>query len=277
MIKNKKGIVLLFMLSLICLFTGCTKTESIKVKLGYKNQDFDFIKQNDVPKITIQSNRDNGFKFIVTDKRTVNDIYNILSSGKAVEGKTNLDADYTFEIYENEDKIHKFSYVAGIQEKGMGNFYDESKNYVVSKRIDNDIIKNMATLRKPRNFETLYYDSILAFIDQNIKNTMKDEKKIGVNISNDVEVAKYMLSIDIEDFKINLKNKMSNLSLVEDNKEDFDILINVKTYGYKTTVYKSVITLYNKTDNSETDYYVWCKNEDKDWKINITEKKPLDF
>jgi len=192
-------------------------------------------------------------------------------------GETEAIKGIDLEIYENEDKIHKFSYVAGIQEKGMGNFYDESKNYVVSKRIDNDIIKNMATLRKPRNFETLYYDSILAFIDQNIKNTMKDEKKIGVNISNDVEVAKYMLSIDIEDFKINLKNKMSNLSLVEDNKEDFDILINVKTYGYKTTVYKSVITLYNKTDNSETDYYVWCKNEDKDWKINITEKKPLDF
>ncbi len=276
MIKNKKGIVLLSLLSLICLFTGCIKTESLKVKLGYKNQDFDFIKQNDVPKITIQSNRDSGFKFIVTDKRTVNDIYNILSSGKAVEGKTDLNADYTFEIYESDEKVHKFSYVAGIQEKGMGNFYDESKNYVVSKRIDNDIIKNMATLRKPRNFETLYYDSILAFIDQNVKATIKDEN-IGVNISNDVEVAKYILSIDIEDFKIDLKSKMSNLSLVENNKEDFDILINVKTYGYKTTVYKSIITLYDKTNNSEVDYYVWCKYEDKDWKINITEKKPLDF
>lgn len=276
MIKNKKGIVLLFLLSLICLFTGCVKTESMKVKLGYKNQDFDFIKQNDVPKITIQSNRDSGFKFIVTDKRTVNDIYNILSSGKAVEGKTDLNADYTFEIYESDEKVHKFSYVAGIQEKGMGNFYDESKNYVVSKRIDNDIIKNMATLRKPRNFETLYYDSILAFIDQNVKATVKDEN-IGVNVSNDVEVAKYILSIDIEDFKIDLKSKMSNLSLVENNKEDFDILINVKTYGYKTTVYKSIITLYDKTNNSEIDYYVWCKYEDKDWKINITEKKPLDF
>ncbi|SUY48354.1 putative lipoprotein [Clostridium putrefaciens] len=276
MINNKKAIVLLFMLSLICLFTGCVKTESIKVRLGYKNHDFDFIKQNDVPKITIQSNRDNGFKFIVTDKRTVNEIYNILSSGKAVEGKTNLDADYTFEFYESDDKIYKFSYVAGIQEKGMGNFYDENKNYVVSKRIDNDIIKNMATLRKPRNFETLYYNSILEFIDQNVKTEMKD-KKIGINISNDVEVAKYILSSDIEDFKINLKGKMSNLSLVENNKEDFDILVNVKTYGYKTTVYKSVIKLYNKTNNSETDYYVWCKYEDKDWKINITEKKPLDF
>ncbi|WP_343216354.1 hypothetical protein [Clostridium simiarum] len=275
--KNNKLVKLLcFLVIFMLVFTGCSKIDDLKVKSGYKNRDFDYIKQNKIQKIIIQSTRDKGFRFIVTDKRAINDLYTMLSSAKPVENKTALPPDYVFEFHEGDEKVHKFNYVVGIQEKGLGNFYDDNKAYVVSKRVDNDIIKNMSTLRKPRTFEELYYNSILNFIDLYVKNTQKD-KKIGVNIQDDVEVAKYMLSTDIEDFKINLKNKMSDLSLVEKNKEDFDVLINVKTYGYKTTVYKSIITLYDKTDNSELNYYVWCKRQDKDWEINITDQRPKDF
>ncbi len=275
--RNKKVALFLTVILLSSfIFSGCARIENLKVKFGMKNTDFEYIKQNKIQKIIIQSTRDTGFKFIVTDKRAMNDLYDILSSAKVVQQKTDLEPDYVFEFYEGADKVHRFSYVVGIQKKGLGNFYGDNKSYVVSTRVDNDIIKNLSTLRKPRAFEDLYYDVILNFLDK-YGNTLPKDKKVGINVSDDVEVAKYILSTDIEYFKINLDNKMNNAALVNKNKEDFDILISVKTYGYKTKVYKSTITVYNKADNSEIKYYAMCKYDDKSWNIDISTERQKDF
>lgn len=275
--KNKKrAFIFIFISVLTLIFSGCSKVEDMKVKWGLKNRDFEYIKQNKIQKIIIQSTRDTGFRFIVTDKRTINDLYDILSTAKSSSEKSNLEPDYVFEMIEGADKVHKFNYVVGIHDKNVGNLYNEDNSYIVSKRIDNDIIKNMSSLRKPRAFEELYYDTILNFINI-YENSLPKDKSIGVNISDDIEVAKYILSIDVEDFKINLKNKMSNIDLVNKNKDKFDYLINVKTYGYKTTIYKSIITLQDKVNNNETKYYVLCKYDERAWDIKITKTKPDEF
>lgn len=275
--KNKKALIFLICLITLSVFlTGCKRVDDLKVKMGLRNTDFEYIKQNKVQKIIIQSTRDTGFRFIVTDKRAMNDLYEILSTGKVTNEKTDLEPDYIFEFHEGPDKIHKFSYVAGLQKKGVGNFYSDDKSYMVSKRVDNDIIKNLSNLRKPRAFEELYYNVILNFLEQYGSGIPKD-RPVGINISDDLEVAKYILSNDIEDFKINLNAKMSNAKLIEKNKEDFSFIINIKTYGYKTTVYKSIITINDRNDNSEVKYYVWCDYKDKGWNISITKDKPENF
>lgn len=275
--KNKKlALLLITMLFISFILTGCTKLDNLKVKFGIKNTDFEYIAQNKVQKIIIQSTRDPGFRFIVTDKRSMTELYDILSSAKPASEKSNLDPDYIFEFHESSDKVYKFNYVAGIQKKGIGNFFDETNSYVVSKRIDNDIIKNLSTLRKPRAFETLYYDVVLSFLE-NFEKSLPKDKKIGVNISDDVEVSKYILSNDLEDFKVNLKSKMNNVELVSKDKENFDILLNVKTYGYKSTIYKSIITLHDKSDNSDVNYYVLCEYKEKNWDIKISKDKPENY
>lgn len=273
---NKKYLYIFLVVLMFIPLSGCSKIDNLKVKMGLKNNDFDYMTENKVDKIVIQSNRDPRFRFVVTDKGTIQDLHKILSEAKVANEKTSLEPDYIFEIHQNDETVIKFNYVVGLQEKKQGNFYNDDKAYVVSKRIDNDIIRNLSTLTKPRKFEELYYDTILKFIDK-YGDSFDTNKKIGINISDDVEVLKYVLSTDLEYFKDRLNDKLPNAEVVNKNKNDFDILVNVKTYGYKTTIYKSIITLQDKSNNTENKYYVLCNYEDNSWSIDVSKEKPEGF
>lgn len=273
---NKKYLYIFLVVLIFIPLSGCSKIDNLKVKMGLKNNDFDYMTENKVDKIVIQSNRDPRFRFVVTDKGTIQDLHKILSEAKVANEKTSLEPDYIFEIHQNDETVIKFNYVVGLQEKKQGNFYNDDKAYVVSKRIDNDIIRNLSTLTKPRKFEELYYDTILKFIDK-YGDSFDTNKKIGINISDDVEVLKYVLSTDLEYFKDRLNDKLPNAEVVNKNKNDFDILVNVKTYGYKTTIYKSIITLQDKSNNTENKYYVLCNYEDNSWSIDVSKEKPEGF
>lgn len=274
--RKNKSIILLMIFILALTFSGCSKIDNLKIKMGLKNNDFEYISENKIEKIVIQSTRDEGFRCVVTDKKTINNIHDILSSAKAVEGKTDLDSDYIFEIYEWGKEPHRFNYVVGVQDKKMGNFYNDNESYVVSKRIDNDIIRNLSVLRKPRDFSVLYYRMIMQFLDEN-KYLFENRSNIGINIKDDIEVAKYILSIDVENFKDDLKAEFPNAELVKDNKEEFDTVVNIKTYGYKEKVYKCIITVKYKGSNKESKFYALCQVEDNSWNIQISDKKQDDF
>jgi hypothetical protein len=272
--KNKFGIVL-FILIAAFMFTGCKSFDNIKVKLGIKNNDFEYIKQGRIKKIIIQSTRDKSFKFVVTDEIAIKDMYEILSSSEEVTEKSTLESDYIFEMYEGVDKVHKFNYIAGLDKKDGANLYSEDKSYIVSKRIDNDIIQNFWNIRKPIDFKTVYYDSILKVFDNYFKEEVKN-KKIFLDISEDVEASKFILSTDLESFKSKLLSDF-NTQLSKDNKAGADVLIKVKTEGYKATIYKSTMTITSSADAKEKVYYIVAKY-DSDWNIEIFEdKKPEEF
>jgi hypothetical protein len=274
--KNKnKFIMVSFILIAAFMFTGCRSFDSIKVKLGLKNNDFEYIKQGRIKKIIIQSTRDKSFRFVVTDEIAIKDMYEILSSSKAVTEKSILDSDYIFEMYEGADKIHKFNYIAGLDKKDGANLYSEDKSYIVSKRIDNDIIQNFWNIRKPIDFKTVYYDSILKVFDNYFKEEVVN-KKILLDISEDNEVAKFILSTDLESFKSKLLRDF-NTQLVNDSNTKSDVLIKVKTEGYKAAIYKSTLTITNSLDEKQKLYYIVAKY-DSSWNIEIFEdKKPDKF
>lgn len=277
MIKSKnKFIIFSFIIMVAFMFTGCNSFDGIKVKLGVKNNDFEYIKQGRIKKIIIQSTRDKSFRFVVTDEIAIKDLYEILSSSKEVKVKSTLESDYIFEMYEGMDKVHKFNYIAGLDEKDGANLYSEDKSYIVSKRIDNDIIQNFWNIRKPIDFKTVYYDSILKVLDKHIKSEDKN-KKILLDISEDNEVAKFILSTDLESFTSKLLNNY-NTVLLKDKNADYDMLIKVKTEGYKATIYKSTVTIKNALSEKEKKYYVVAKYDKGLWNIETFEdKKPDKF
>lgn len=277
MLKNKnKLIIFSFIILVVFMFTGCKSFDEVKVKLGVKNNDFEYIKQGRIKKIIIQSTRDKGFRFVVTDEIAIKDLYEILSSSKEVNEKSTLESDYIFEMYEGIDKVHKFNYIAGLDEKDGANLYSENKSFIVSKRIDNDIIQNFWNIRKPIDFKTVYYDSILKVLGNYIKNNDKS-KKIFLNVNEDNEVAKFILSTDLESFKGELLNNF-NTTLVKDNNIDYDVLIKVKTEGYKATIYKSTVTIKTSLSDKEKIYYVVAKYDKGLWNIETFEdKKPDKF
>jgi hypothetical protein len=274
--KLKLNIVLLLMVSFGMLLTGCKSSEAIKVRFGWKNLDFEYIKENQVDKIIIQSTRDAGFRFIVTDKRTIRDLYEILSSARQSEEQSSLEPDYIFEMYQSSGEVHKFKYIAGIEKREIGNLYSEDKVYIVSKRIDNDIIRNLWNIRKPREFGLVYYKSILAVLQEYGKEINTGER-IGINLLEDIDIAKYILSTDLEDFKKSLKAVMNNAELVDGNKEDFDVLVTVKTYGYKSDIYKAIIHVESKKEKTEKRYWIMNRHENGEWSINPYDKRPDNF
>ncbi len=275
MLKKSKSLFLLVLVFSL-FFTGCSYIDKASLWLKFKNEDFEYLKNGNVEKIVIQSTRDAGFRFIVTDKSTIKDLYSLLSSGKIVEEKSDLNPDYIFEIYQSSEKVYFFNYVAGIS-GGEGNFYNDEKIYRVNKRLDNDIISNMAYLRKPRDFKDIYYGSILSVLSKYGSEINPEGKEIGINLSEDLDIAKYLLSADLEDFKYELKNTMKKGVLIDGENKDYPLILTVKTDGYKTNVYKSILTLYNKADASEKQYYVRGDHENGSWNIKVFNEKPADW
>ena len=78
----KKYILSSFLIMFVLGFSGCTIIENVEKKLGLKNDYFEYLNSSDIEQISIQSTRDTGFKFIVTETSAIRDIYNILSRAK---------------------------------------------------------------------------------------------------------------------------------------------------------------------------------------------------
>lgn len=278
-INNSLNIKRLFLIIFmtICVFsTGCARLDNIKIKSGLKNTDFEYIKQGKIQKIVIQSTRDQGFRFIVTDKKAIGDLYDILSTAKTATQKSSLEPDYVFEMVEGNNKVHKFNYVAGLDKSDSGNLYSDNKIYVVSKRIDNDIIKSFWTIRKPKDFKEVYYGSIIDTLSEYLKDKDKN-KSVGVSLKDDVDAAKFILSTDLEDFKGELKDKFNNTSVADKSKENYDVWVTVKTQGYKSTLYKATVVFWDKAEKSEKKYYIYDKYETSRWNVKISSEKPSEF
>lgn len=275
-----------YVLGLVCIgvlfnISGCTIVEKIEKKLGWKNEYFEYLQPNNVYEISIQSTRDPGFKFIVTEDSAIKEMYNLLSKSQISEQKSELEPDYKFE-FDLVDEVKEFYYVVGSDE---GNFYNGENIYTVSKRLDEGIIKNLSFIRKPREFETIYYNSILETLklaQKSLIDTIKekgleesiDDYKIGVNVKGDVDCLKYIFSADLIKFEQNAKEIFPNLQLIDNNEGEFDVVINVKNRGYDSTNFKTLITINNKKDNTEEKYYVIAVNEFKEWSIDITGPNP---
>lgn len=268
----------LFIIGLFIFFStalvGCNQIDTLKMRLGIKNNDFEYIKQGKVNKVIIQNIRDKGFTFIITDKNSIKDLYDILSSAKEVSDKTYLEPDYIIEFYESIDKIHKFKYIVGFDKKDAGNFYGDGKKYIVSNTLDDDILKNFWNLRVPKKFEEVYYGSILKAIEDYSK-TLDNNKKIGIDMT-DEEVAKFILTLDLEEFKEKLDD---NAEIIQnDNRNKYEITMDISTYGYKTEIYKCIITFFNKENKKETKYYFVNKYNLNSWTFNMTkDKEPENF
>ena len=276
--NNKFSIIALtILLTASMMLSGCTVINDLEVKMNLKNEQFEYIKKNKVDKIVIQNVRDSGFRFMVTDNEAINDIYKILAEGSEVSKRSSLDPDYNFEVHIGEE-VKEYQYVVGNNESDTGNFYNEDKAFSVPKNLENTIMQNLSFIRKPRDFQYIYYQSILKIIEKK-KDTLSKSNKVGIDISGDVDCLKYVFSADLEEFKKNFNDVLPNISLVDNNLEDFDTVIKVKNRGFSTTMFKTLITVENKNDKSVESYYIISEYNYKDWDIKVSEpnKVPQDW
>lgn len=267
---SKKNIILLLVAALL-LLGGCTRLDELKVRYGYKNTDFEFLNTEEIDSIIIQSTRDKGFRFIVTDKSTINGLYESLSSAKKTEDVIGHDPDYIFEIHDMDGQVVSYNYVAGVSDQKKANFYSDEGSYIVTDRIDNNLIQNLYSIRKPMFFEDIYYGSLLDLIKM-----VKEEyngKGIGIKFYDDVETLKYQLSRDIEDFR---SHALKEGAVVLSHGEKAEAVLDVKTQGYTTLVFKAVVNLKIDSDFVDKNYYIIGRyvNDMKGWETVITDTKP---
>lgn len=264
--KTKVALLSIFILTLFIL-GGCNPMESIERKLGVKNDYFEFLNNSSVDKISIQSTRDPGFKFIVTEDNAIKNMYQLLSKAIISETKSTLEPDYIFEFQIGEE-VKSFYYVVGSDE---GNFYNDTEVFSASKRLDEGIIQNLSFIRKPRDFDYIYYQSILDVLDK-LKNKVKlNDYKIGINIQGDIECLKYVFSVDLNSFLDKARKISSNIEFVNNNDEDFDLVLTIKNRGYNSTNYKTKITVNDKIQKYSDEYFITAVNEFKEWNITVSE------
>lgn len=266
--------ILIVIMATTCV--SCDFIDSSLVKLGFRNEDFDYVKNNKVDKIVIQSARDTAFRFIVTDENAIQDIYEILRNGKIKDTKTDLQPDYTFEVYYGEE-VKKYSYVAYLEDSDVGNFYDENKSYYVSKNLDQKILQNLSFIRKTKDFDKIYYNSILEVLK--VEKDNLTGQKVGINLAGDVDCLKYIFAVDLENFKKDIKDVISTASLVENNEENYDTVVKVQNKGYSSKIFKTTVIVDNKKSKVYRTYYVQGNYEHSEWNIAISEpdKKPNDW
>ena len=268
MLKSiKLSCLTVVLIGIITAFSGCSVVENIEKKLGWKTDYFQYLDSENVEQISIQSMRDLGFKFIVTEGSAKNTMYNLLSKAQKSTEKSNLEPDYIFE-FDLGDEVKKFYYVVGSE---SGNFYNDTDVYTVSNRIDEVIIQNLSFIRKPKEFNYIYYKPILEVLKK-IEPSLKDKDyKIGINIKSDADCLKYIFSNDLKDFTSDAEKIISNVELVQTTTAGYDVVITIKNRGYDTLVYKTAITVNNKRENTEETYYVVAQYEYKKWNISISE------
>ncbi|MDV4150194.1 hypothetical protein R0131_05015 [Clostridium sp. AL.422] len=260
--KTTKYLMATLMFILLFNLSSCEIVDNIKNK--FKNNSY-FDNVGMVDQISIQSIRDKSFKFLVTDEKAIANLYDLLSKSEISEVKSDLQPDYIFEIKMG-DEVKQYNYVVGAYE---GNFYNDEMSFTVSKRLDEGLLQNLSIIRKPREFEYIYYEPILDIINQ-LSNTLDyGNKKVGVDIKDDIDCLKYIFSTDLENFLQRARKTAPNIDIIDNNESDFDIIIRIKNRGHSTTEYKSNITVEDKKEVNQYYYYIVGENEYKEWNINI--------
>ncbi len=268
--KYKRYILLLVFLIISFNLVGCSSIKNLEVKLGMRNEDFEYLNSESVEEVSIQNIRDSGFRFIVTEPSAIRDMYLLLAKAKETDKKSTLEPDYVFQ-FNLGDEVKKFYYVVGSDK---GNFYDEDSVYTVSKRLDEGIMTNLSFIRKPRQFEYIYYQSILEVLNEYKTINDMNSQSIGLNIKGDVECLKYIFSNDLKDFTKDLQKISSNIEMIDTNEVDFDTVITVKNRGFDSVNFKTFITINDKVENKEYKYYVVGKNTFNEWNIEVTGPNP---
>lgn len=265
--KSIKYIITLLLLILSFSLVSCNFLGNIKNEDNY----FTSMKSKGIDEISMQNIRDKSFKFLVSDEKSIQNIYNLLVNAKQSNVRCDVEPDYIVEIVFG-DEIKQFNYIVGDYE---GNFYNDEVSFTISKRLDESIIQNLTIIRKPREFEYIYYNSIYEVLEKLGDEVNISNLKIGIDIKEDKDCLKYIFSKDITNFLENSKKLAKDIQIIESNENDFDIIIRVKNRGYSTTKYKSNITVEDKINKTEKYYYIYGENEYKEWKINIYTKENL--
>ncbi len=191
-----------------------------------------------------------------------------------------------FQIYENDKIVHEFSYIVGLDKNDGGNLYSKNKNYIVANRIDSEILNQFNDVRTPKDFNKIYYPAISECIDK-YRSSTKNNKSIGIDISSDLQIAKYVFSSDLDDFK---KTFSSKVSLLKKPDDPCGVKETITTEGYKegsfkynnvaytsSYIYKSMIVFEDSTTKEQKKYYVVGINSNDYWDITISETKSSEF
>lgn len=272
----KAGIRAILFIFIFALFlSSCSSISKIEVMVGAKNLDFEYMNDVDsIDKIIAQNARDDKFKFIIIDKNAISDIYDMLSRGKVVGEKSDLQPDYTFTVYTTDGSIFKYDYVVGDFTSSLGNFYDDKgKIYYISDSLDRNIINNFLIFRKPPiDFNEIYYNCIIDVMNQYYRsNNSLLMNSLAIDLNNDLEYRRFIFSYDVNNFIDNLKKSNYTCKVYDtEGAEASDITLSIKTIGFDEDTYESKYVFTNNITGYKESYSLKASYKNERWSIDIS-------
>jgi len=90
--------------------------------------------------------------------------------------------------------------------------------------------------------------------------------------------ARFQISTEIEEFKKKV-NKLKSVTFMDTSvtRDDFNVVMNIKTEGYTSKKYKGIVTFEKTKNASSTSYYISNVYDRGEWKFSISDEKPEDF
>lgn len=252
-----KKLMVLFILMFTIILSSCSSGESAEeVKKTVQNKK--------IERITITNSGYAG-KYTIKDKKSTERFLGYLEKAKIAKEDPKLKPDFLFELYDEENKIATYNYIAGITDSDQANIIDEKgKIYRVSRNIEDIFLKRIMKKNKLENVPEYYIALITKIVE---KQNIKKGSKVIVDIENDLSVTRAITSVEQKSI-LNSINEDNVTVMFPDEKKSTDYKIVIKTGKYNNTSCETKVTVTDKS-NKSTKYEVSGNYKNGAWEFHI--------
>jgi hypothetical protein len=256
----KKLTIILSTIFIIITLTSCSGSPAQEsLKTVFENKQ--------VERIAVTNSRYAG-RYTIIDKKGIERFKNRVLKAEEATIENKLDADFTFEFFDETKKLITFKYIAGINDKETANLIDENgRLYHVTTSIEDDFMKRLMKREDNRNIPEYYISLIGRLIEKS--GAVKDNTVI-VDIGKDYTVTRAITSIeqksildsiDQHDVKIRFPGEV----------EKWDYTIKIRTNKYSDTYSEAAATITDSRNISQKYQIVGDFKKGK-WTYHIYQK-----
>lgn len=249
--------LLAFIFIVLFVFSSCSSGENAtEVKKALQDKKVD--------RITITNSGYAG-KYTIKDNKSTERFIGYLEKTKVATVNPNLTPDFIFDIYNGENTIATYKYIAGVTDSDQANLIDEKgKIYKVSRNIEDLFLKRIMKKNNLKNVPEYYISLITQIIE---KHNIKEGSKVVADIGGDTSVTKSITSVEQRSILNSIsKNKIQVMFPSENKTADYKIAI--KTDTYKNSSSETKITVTDK-NNKATRYEALGNYKHGEWEFHI--------
>lgn len=223
------------------------------------------LQDKDIERVTITNSGYAG-RYTIKDKKSMDRFKGYIEKAKVVSKNPELEPDFLFELYDGENSVGTFKYIAGITDSDTANLIDmDGRLYSISRNIEDIFMKRLMKRNNLKNIPEYYVSLIGTIID---KQEIKAGSKVVADIGGDHSVTKSITSVEQKSILDSIGRKNIEVTFPIEGKE-FDYKIAIKTGKYNSTSSEAIVTVTETESGKATKYDVSGNYKNGDWEFHI--------